>query len=332
MQTMKQTLFLLLLSGVFMMIGCEQSESIVEEPNLIVDPTSENATQLEDFKIEGRSNYKRPTYVTVSTAIQCAGLNSTLFSGQKTLYAPTDEAFEKIGITPKNVCVRLKRDQLVSILTYHLITQRFDKRDAGCRTMANGKLAVHKRSLNDLFVNDITISQAWEQKSGSRYHFTAFGVDEVLQVPSMNIAETAIALPDFNFLVAAIVAADPSVFEALKNPDARFTVFAPTDKAFERLFKALGVFSIDGLVNAIGRDGLTNVLLYHVVDACAGTGDLRNGMTINTLLGQTVQVDLNKFQLRDKTAMPANLSPGPLDVITNNGVIHVIDKVLLPNL
>ena len=117
---------------------------------------------------------------------------------------------------------------------------------------------------------------------------------------------------------------------ALSNDDAIFTVFAPTDKAFGDLLAALGVSSLEEAVAAVGMEALTTILLYHVVDGCATSNDLRNNMMIPTLQGESVRVDLRNKTIVDKTGTGAPLVKSGLNIRTANGYIHTIDKVLLP--
>ena len=159
---------------------------------------------------------------------------------------------------------------------------------------------------------------------------TVYAIQDVLSVPDKTIVETAQAADDFNALVAAVLAADPAIASALSDPDAIYTVFAPTDQAFADLLDALGVGSLEEAVAAVGVDGLSTILLYHVIDACAFSNDLKDGQKLTTLQGEQLLIDLDNLAIIDKTGMPAQLIVPLLDIRTSNGVIHAIDKVLLP--
>ncbi len=134
-----------------------------------------------------------------------------------------------------------------------------------------------------------------------------------------NIVETAVAGSDFTVLVQAIEAA--GLVEALSAPGP-FTVFAPTDAAFTALLEALGMTAEELLANT---ELLTSVLLYHVVAGSANAADLTNGQTLTTLAGLdlTVTIDGATVMINNATVIVA-------DIATSNGVIHVIDTVLLP--
>ncbi|MDX2076513.1 MAG: BMP family ABC transporter substrate-binding protein [bacterium] len=134
-----------------------------------------------------------------------------------------------------------------------------------------------------------------------------------------NIVETAVAGSDFTVLVQAIEAA--GLVDAL-SADGPFTVFAPTDAAFTALLETLGLTAEELLGNT---ELLTSVLLYHVVAGSANAADLTNGQTLTTLSGLTltVTIDGSTVMINDATVVQA-------DIATSNGVIHVIDKVLVP--
>ncbi len=131
-----------------------------------------------------------------------------------------------------------------------------------------------------------------------------------------DIVDTAIASGDFDTLVAAVQAA--GLVDALKG-DGPFTVFAPTDAAFAAL--------PDGTVEALLKDkeALSNILLYHVVAGEVMAADVKDGMTAETLQGSTV-----KFSVSEDGVKINDANIITTDIKTSNGVIHVIDAVILP--
>merc|ERR1712176_1594760 len=136
--------------------------------------------------------------------------------------------------------------------------------------------------------------------------------------PSMDIPQTAIANGNFETLVAALSAAD--LVGALSEPAGPFTVFAPTDDAFAALPDGL----VDCLVKEENVNVLSDILLYHVVSGEVRSTDLTNGMDATTLNGDDVTVDLSDgVKINDSTVILP-------DVEASNGVIHVIDSVLVP--
>ncbi len=130
-----------------------------------------------------------------------------------------------------------------------------------------------------------------------------------------DIVDTAIAAGDFTTLVAAIEAA--GLVETLKG-EGPFTVFAPTDDAFA----ALPEGTVEGLLNDIPT--LTSILTYHVVPGAVMSTDLSDGMMAETVNGQSVTITIGEGVQVDG----ANVTTA--DIEASNGVIHVIDAVILP--
>lgn len=134
---------------------------------------------------------------------------------------------------------------------------------------------------------------------------------------SSTVVEIAASNSDFSILVDAVKKAE--LVDAL-SADGPFTVFAPTNEAFENLFETLGVSGISDLT----AEQLTPILTYHVVSGKVMSTDLSN-TSVGTLNGQKIKVDLTDgVKINDSKVVKA-------DIEGKNGVVHVIDKVLLPN-
>lgn len=131
-----------------------------------------------------------------------------------------------------------------------------------------------------------------------------------------DIVTTAVNAGSFNTLATALKAAD--LVEALKG-DGPFTVFAPTDEAFAKLPEG----TIEKLLN--DKETLKKILLYHVVSGKVTSDQVVKLDKAETLAGQNV-----KIQLKDNKVMINNSLVTTVDVKTSNGVIHIIDSVLLP--
>ncbi len=145
-----------------------------------------------------------------------------------------------------------------------------------------------------------------------------------------NIVETAAANADFETLVAAVQAAD--LVGALSG-DGPFTVFAPTDPAFD----ALPAGTVQTLLRPENKAALTSVLTYHVVAGRVTAADLtrliRDGnghARIETLAGETLVARINNGQIVLTDAADRQVLVTAADIATSNGVIHVLDRVLLP--
>jgi uncharacterized surface protein with fasciclin (FAS1) repeats len=135
-----------------------------------------------------------------------------------------------------------------------------------------------------------------------------------------DIVDTAVAAGTFKTLVAAVTAA--KLVDTLKSKGP-FTVFAPTDEAFAKLPKG----TVEGLLKDIPK--LTAVLTYHVVAGKVMAADVVKLKSAKTVQGQEVKVDASKWHLH-KNVKINDAEVVKADIVTDNGVIHVIDKVLLP--
>lgn len=131
-----------------------------------------------------------------------------------------------------------------------------------------------------------------------------------------NIVDVAKEAGNFNTLIAALEKAD--LVDTLKG-GGPFTVFAPTDEAFELLLKKLDITAEE----LLARDDLKEILLYHVVPGKVMSGDLKDGMKVKTLADKEVKISLDPVRVNKANVVKA-------DIEASNGVIHVIDKVLLP--
>jgi len=134
-----------------------------------------------------------------------------------------------------------------------------------------------------------------------------------------NIVETAIANDDFGTLVDAVVAA--GLDGTLSDETTEFTVFAPTDDAFGDLDPEL-------LNNLVTNDitTLTSILTYHVVPGSVMSTDLSDGMRVETVEGSTIDITIG-----DGKVLINNAEVISADIECSNGIIHVIDAVILPN-
>ena len=135
--------------------------------------------------------------------------------------------------------------------------------------------------------------------------------------PGQDVVDTAVGAPNFKTLVAAVKAA--GLVDALKG-DGPFTVFAPTDAAFAKLPKG----TVESLLKPENKDKLVAILTYHVVPGKVKAADVVKVKSAKTVQGQIVKVDAsNGVKINDAKVEKA-------DIECSNGVIHVIDTVLLP--
>jgi uncharacterized surface protein with fasciclin (FAS1) repeats len=136
---------------------------------------------------------------------------------------------------------------------------------------------------------------------------------------SKDIVDTAAGAGSFETLLAAATAA--GLVDTLKS-EGPFTVFAPTDDAFAKLPEG----TVESLLMEENRDQLTAILTYHVVPGKVMSTDLSDGMTATTVQGGDIMIDLDDgVMVNDATVVTA-------DIEASNGVIHVVDTVILPSM
>jgi len=144
--------------------------------------------------------------------------------------------------------------------------------------------------------------------------------DDMMAAPvAGDIVETAIATPELSTLVAAVVAAD--LAETLQGPGP-FTVFAPVNQAFA----ALPAGTVDTLLLPENIADLQAILTYHVVPGAVMAGDLTDGMVVETVNGQSLTINVSAAGV----SINGSANVAIADIVTSNGVVHVIDAVLLP--
>ncbi|MBB1283020.1 fasciclin domain-containing protein [Flavisolibacter sp. BT320] len=136
--------------------------------------------------------------------------------------------------------------------------------------------------------------------------------------PTNNIVQNAVASPDHSTLVAAVQAADLASTLSGTGP---FTVFAPTNAAFEKLPAG----TVDNLLKPESKQQLTNVLTYHVVPGTYRAADLKDGQKLKTVQGNELTV-----MMKDGKVMIDGATVTTPDLVSSNGVIHVLDAVVMP--
>jgi transforming growth factor-beta-induced protein len=268
-------------------------------------------------------------FTTLVETLQATGLDSVLSdpNASFTVFAPTDNAFALLG---QNTIYGLlaDTDRLSDILTYHVISGEVDAAAAiglagTTVTMVNGDSVGLSLSGDNLLVNTATVITTNIQTDNGIIHV----IDAVLMPPAdiveptANIVETAIANGNFTTLVAALQATELDA--VLADESATFTVFAPTDAAFA----LIGEETISTLLD--NTDVLTNILLQHVVPEIAVdsvTAYSLNGAMIST--ASTAEIPLIINSSTDMlTFGGANIIIK--DIYTTNGIIHVIDAVIV---
>ncbi|MCA6073460.1 fasciclin domain-containing protein [Fulvivirga sedimenti] len=260
---------------------------------------------------------KRPTFFTLSVALKDAGLFQTVVKNKLTVLAPTDDAFFALGITPENVG---SIPNLREILLYHVLEGKVRARDLeeGYVTSLNGA-SIRVSLENGVFFNESEVIRADKRALNGIVHV----IDQVLLPTSL--LDLVNGNENFSILKTAIETA--GLESALSNPAAGLTVFAPTNDAFVSLLEELNLTAAQLLANP----DLTTILLYHVFNGEVFSTDLSNGLNVDMLAGGSITFDLTGApSIIDGAGRTIPLNTGLLDIRATNGVVHVIDRVLLP--
>lgn len=236
-----------------------------------------------------------------------------------TVFAPTNQAFDDLAVALNtDINGLLELPNLADVLTYHVLGT-----EVPSSAVTNGAivqplsttntLKLTVTSLGDVFVNQAQVS-AVDISSDN-------GIVHVLDAVVLPV-ETAVDIAidnEFTSLTAALISAE--LLPALINPLVKYTVFAPTNQAFDDLATALGT-DLDGV---LASPDLANILLYHVVSGEILSTSLTDGMMIPTLLGESLTVSVSSSGVMINSS---NVST--TDIFSNNGIVHVIDGVLTP--
>lgn len=302
----KQTLVfgLVAIMGIFTLTSCEEG---TEETKMVSDMTiAEYAISDKNFSI-------------LVEALAKADLVDALNGeGNFTVFAPTNAAFTSLfAALGVSGIADLSAEALTPILLYHVIGA--EKKSNMLETGYYSTLSSSQGSTLSLKVKvdmgvmingDTKVTVADVDVKNGVIH----AIDKVLLPPT--VVDIAVANESFSILVQAVMKA--GLAETLKGAGP-FTIFAPTNAAFEALFAQLGVSGISDLT----AEQLTPILLYHVVSGNVRSTQLSNG-SVPTLNGDIT------VSLSPSPKINTNVSIIATDVQGTNGVVHVIDKVLLP--
>lgn len=316
----------ILLAMVFSISACDRQDDVQPETDMLSASedmlTVLQKTDLMKGKAQAaarKQNERKPTFSTLLVALAKTGLTSTVAKNDLTLFAPSDEAFAKLGLYPNNIG---SVPNLREILLYHAVEGKVYAADltAGYLPTLNGA-AVNITLNGGVQVNGADVLLADARALNGVIHV----IDEVLMPPTLNLVDLALSFdPEFSILVQAVVKADLAATLATGGP---YTVFAPTNEAFMAALGELGFASLDDVPESV----LRQILLYHVVEGRVYSSDLSSG-AVETVNGDTFYVNTDNLTLTDTQGRVANLIPSLLNVQATNGVVHVIDKVILPNL
>jgi len=267
-------------------------------------------------------------------AAEKAGLATALAdpNASLTVFAPTDEAFNALatalGFQDAGAMVEaLPASALAGVLQYHILPQRRSAADIGSAPRSEaatlyqfaGQAATLELDTTDgVRIEDAVLAEARVTAADvAASNGVIHVIDKVLVPPGvLNIVQMAQLNPAFSTLVEAVT--ETGLQEALSGPGP-FTVFAPVNDAFA------------AVPGPLAAEQLRTVLTYHVLNAEVGAADIPFGSPVTTLATQPITIDAgDPPTIADTSAVRATIVA--TDVRASNGVIHVIDKVLIPQL
>jgi len=261
-------------------------------------------------------------------AVVRAGLVETL-SGQGTftVFAPDNTAFAAAGLGTEAAINAVPEATLRQILLYHVLIQEYasgiiPSATTELATAADARVYVTKNS-NGVFVNGAAVTTADIDAQNGVVHV----INKVLMPPPGNLVQLAQANPNLSFLVAAVVRASQGTTNVagVLSGAGPFTVFAPTNTAFQNA----GFPTIESIQQA-DPNTLASILTYHVIAARVFSSDLTEGAKPATVNGATVTITLAGGAKVKGNANTTASNITATNIVASNGVVHVIDAVLLP--
>ncbi len=307
---------LTLVSALLLLQGCNDDDDNVQ-------PEPEKVSIVAAAKGAGN-------FTTLVAALEATGqdevLNDTESGDQFTVFAPTDAAFAALGQATIDSLLA-DPETLAGILGYHVISGRVNSTaavgSAGSKitTLAGSEFAL-SLSGDSLLVNTATVTSTDIETDNGIIHV----IDAVLMPPAvsaeptMNIVETAVAAGNFTTLATALTAAD--LIDALSDESQSFTVFAPTDAAFALIDEK----QLAAIIN--DTDTLTALLTQHVIagEVDAVTAYSLNGQNATTLSGADIGINIDTTT---DTLQFGGVNVTTTNIKTTNGIIHVIDAVIV---
>ncbi|MCG7567887.1 fasciclin domain-containing protein [Pseudoalteromonas sp. CnMc7-15] len=269
-------------------------------------------------------------FSTLVAALQTTGLDTTLADLERefTVFAPTDAAFEQLDQATVDALFA-DAEALSDLLLYHVLPDATVQSDAAIAVanseqpmiiMANGDTATLSLQNDMLYIDNAQVTTANVAADNGVIHV----IDSVLMPPSeQSIVDVAVADGNFTTLVSALQEA--GLEQTLADLEREFTVFAPTDAAFDKLDQA----TLDALL--ADPEALTNVLLYHVVaDATVSSDAAIDIANSDNPMVTMANGDMSTLSLQDGALYIDESVVSSADVASDNGVIHVIDTVLMP--
>ncbi len=309
------------------LISCKKDDEVL--PTIAsIAVTNADFSTLEDAAVQG------------GVAVVLSNPNPGDPSGDYTVFAPNNAAFARLGLNSGADLAVLQDAFLTSTLLYHVSNGNLagsSITNAGTSSSALGPVRRFITRGSDQYINGSRILATDVSASNGTVHV----IDKVLLATGVDIVQSALALqsaqvfiaPELSFLVEAVLYAELAGALTASPGSPSFTVFAPTDAAFKQLGVDLGVsLIVPSDIRQLPKEVVTAVLLNHVVaDGGKFTSEMNGGMVAplgGTALTMGAFTNGTLTVQGKSNTMPANMVIP--DVLTTNGVVHVIDRVLLP--
>ncbi|MBX3419967.1 MAG: fasciclin domain-containing protein [Pirellulaceae bacterium] len=287
--------------------------------SLAISPTARCADKECAAKDIVTTAVEAGTFQTLAAALKAGGLIETLQGpGPFTVFAPSDEAFAKL---PEGTVASLlkpeNKGRLIAVLTYHVVAGKVASQNVvklKSAATVNGQRVDIKVEDGKVLIDQATVAKADIHCSNGVIHV----IDQVILPSEKNIVDTANNAGTFKSLIAAAGAA--GLADVLAGEDL-LTVFAPTDEAFAKLPAG----TVESLLLPENKSKLAAILKYHVVAGRAYSDEALTKKVLKTVHGGQIRVAVT-----DGVAMVNGAKLVATDIDAANGVIHVIDSVLLP--
>jgi uncharacterized surface protein with fasciclin (FAS1) repeats len=273
-----------------------------------------------------------PNYSYLTAAVNKANLQSALNGDEKsqlTLFAPDNNAFISAGFKSPSDLMAIPDSTLKQVLLYHVLDTKVEAAqipqasNTPVITLNGQPVYATRTDDGKVYINGVSVTKADIHCSNGVIH----DIMRVLFPATGTIVQTAIANPDLSYLVAAVLRASQGATDvaAVLSGAGPFTVFAPTNQAFIN-----AGFATTADINKADPNTLASILTYHVIAARIFSSDLTDGAMPVTVNGGTVAISLSGGATVKGKGNSTASNIIATDIVTTNGVVHVVDQVLLP--
>jgi uncharacterized surface protein with fasciclin (FAS1) repeats len=297
---------LLAATSLTLLVSCDKDETTT--PNSIVDVVVNGA----DFSL-------------LEAAVVHAGLVDALKGANLTVFAPTNQAFINAGFKDEAAIKAADKNVIADILKYHVLASKVKSTDIATAdnqelVMLSGKKAYLTKDANGVSINAAKVTTADVAADNGVIHV----INAVIVAPTSNIVALVVGTPSLSLLKEAVLRASTGKTDVatVLSGAGPFTVFAPTNTAFEAAgFNSAAIAKAD-------PDFLATVLTYHTIAARVYSTNLKTG-NVKTVEGREVAINAANATVQGGANTTASKITAA-NIFATNGVVHVIDAVLLP--